>query len=93
MRNKDIEPLIYSMGLNVFLISYFQLSLIHELHFFFNMVLEVCIIVFLFQLGAIRALSSSEITLTEYFFKDGGELILFTIFCLWLCSIAHIFSN
>lgn len=89
----DLMSLICSLGINGLILGYFQLSGIHDHKIIFKLTLEVCLIFFNFQLGAIYEQAQAEISLEDYFFKTGGELIVFTIACLFLCSVASIFVS
>lgn len=89
---KDLESLIASFGLNVFLNSFFQLTglVLGDKPFIrlFLLIYEISIIALVFQLGALRYCKETGESLDQYFETEGGLLICFTIGCLILSGFA-----
>jgi len=92
----QLESMIISLALNVFVISFIQISEIyatkHFLYPLFYLELEVSLLLFLFQIGACMKMREG-MSLEDYFEEFGGLLVVFGILCLILCSLGSVLSG
>lgn len=93
----EIDSLISSFSLNILVLTMnqvFKLTVgIHPFIQLFNLIYEVSIIFFVFQLGALRYMRETGESLETYFIEEGGFLVLFTIGCLIFSSLGYFFSD
>lgn len=92
MSLNEFENLIYSFSLNCLVVAFFQFSEIYLrsglLRPLFLLELEISLLLFVFQLGALKIIKETGTSLDDYFEEFGGLLVVFAIMCLILNSFA-----